>query len=135
MLNKIEALRKQPKHIRDRYAFWIAIFLTCFVVAVWALTLPSRFVQEEPTQDVVSEEDSSFGELFGSVFNQAAERFKDLQGPVATSTETTPSNQLDFEALLASSTLEAELDAELTSTTTATTSATSSQATSTPVVE
>jgi len=35
MLKKIEALRKKPVEVRNRYAFWWAFAFTAFVVIIW----------------------------------------------------------------------------------------------------
>jgi len=43
MLRKIEALRKEPKSVRNRYAFGFAMAATLVVAFVWMLSLPSRF--------------------------------------------------------------------------------------------
>ena len=42
MLDKIEALRKQPKAVRNRYAFSIALSITLFIAVIWTISLPSR---------------------------------------------------------------------------------------------
>jgi hypothetical protein len=44
MLFKIlDSIRSKPKHIRDQYAFGIALFCTLAIGGVWALSLPARF--------------------------------------------------------------------------------------------
>lgn len=43
MWRKIEHLRKQPKEVRNRYAFWYAFLITAMIMVVWASTLPARF--------------------------------------------------------------------------------------------
>ncbi|MFT5849811.1 MAG: hypothetical protein ACI9H6_000630 [Patiriisocius sp.] len=42
MLNKIESLRKAPKVVRNRYAFWIATVFTAIVVLFWSVSVPAR---------------------------------------------------------------------------------------------
>lgn len=43
MLSKIEALRKQPKKIRDRYAFYSAFMVTLVIAIIWGFSLPIRY--------------------------------------------------------------------------------------------
>lgn len=43
MLKKIESIRKKPKEVRQRYAFWYAIGFTAFIAVFWVSTLPSQF--------------------------------------------------------------------------------------------
>jgi len=49
MLRKIEAARKQPKHIRNRYAFWISLGVTSVIAVFWLSSVPSRFSTQEMT--------------------------------------------------------------------------------------
>ncbi|OIP77532.1 MAG: hypothetical protein AUK16_01655 [Parcubacteria group bacterium CG2_30_44_11] len=42
MFAKLDELRKKPKHVRNRYAFWLATIFTLCVAGVWVTTLPTR---------------------------------------------------------------------------------------------
>tara|TARA_B100000745_G_scaffold283015_1_gene216719 strand:- start:285 stop:680 length:396 start_codon:yes stop_codon:yes gene_type:complete len=42
MLRKIEKLRKEPKEVRNRYAFWVALLFTTVVTVFWLTSLPAR---------------------------------------------------------------------------------------------
>lgn len=139
MIEKIEALRKKPRHVRNRYAFWIALLITLVIVGVWSLTLPSRISNIEGTQAEVPEAESSASSISKNL-NSAFSRMKDafsLISKQASSTdpasEDVPLRQdLDFKALLASSSEQQALqNASTSASTTATTSvAASSTATS-----
>lgn len=129
MLKKIEALRKEPRHVRNRYAFWTAFCVTLLIIVVWASTLPARFGQTEAP--VAHQRESNWGEYknaLGSVLSGAFSRF----GAIKTEKDAeTPPERIDFVELVASST-NAETTATSTDvqpdlgTTTASTTATSS---------
>ena len=42
MLRKIEALRKEPKEVRNRYAFWVAFLFTAVITVFWLTSIPAR---------------------------------------------------------------------------------------------
>jgi hypothetical protein len=42
MFERLEKLRTKPKHIRDRYAFWLSAGVTLCIFGIWATTLPPR---------------------------------------------------------------------------------------------
>lgn len=42
MLRKIEQIRKEPKEVRNRYAFWVAFLFTAVVAFFWVTSLPAR---------------------------------------------------------------------------------------------
>jgi hypothetical protein len=102
MLKKIEALRKQPVEVRNRYAFWIATVVTLIIAVVWASTFPARFSQEAPA--TVEESPSSVGALdsIKAFVASMSERF----GPViATPNEaTTTEERVDLVELLKNAT-------------------------------
>lgn len=104
MLKKIESLRKQPKHVRNRYAFWIALLVTLVIVTFWTTTLPARFSSE----NTMAEQDSEGG--LSQDLGEISVRFKEMMGNMWSSVEyvqeteePSPSNLLDLDALLASS--------------------------------
>jgi hypothetical protein len=126
MLEKIEALRRKPQHIRNRYAFWTAFCITFLILVLWGSTLPARFASQE-TQAPVAEEGGGFGaykEAFGSLFFKAAETFTSLkkESPDEDFADTQP-QRIDFVELVASSSRNESVSASTTSTTTATSSA------------
>lgn len=43
MLKKIESIRKKPKEVRNRYAFWVALGCTALVSVFWLTGISSRF--------------------------------------------------------------------------------------------
>ena len=60
MLDRLEKLRAKPKHVRDRYAFWVAVGVTLCVVGVWVTTLPPRLaVLRDGSQDLSSDNSNS----------------------------------------------------------------------------
>jgi hypothetical protein len=133
MLDKIEALRKEPVHVRNRYAFWVAFCVTLLIALVWALSLPSRFAtqQEVPEEIVITDETSRMGAVFASAVLRLREivdtfRSSTQEGDIATSSD---KEELDFKALIASST-EKRRSAE-TGTSTASSTATSTVSSST----
>ncbi len=42
MLKKIEALRKAPKEVRNRYAFWTAALFTSVIILFWLVSVPAK---------------------------------------------------------------------------------------------
>jgi len=38
----LDKLRKKPKSVRNRYAFWLAVLFTICVAGIWVTTLPTR---------------------------------------------------------------------------------------------
>lgn len=73
-------LRKQPKHIRDRYAF---LFSFMFILVVIGLWLPPQLQDEETEVEAVSEEVSNppFATLFSNIKKQVANAFSSFDFP------------------------------------------------------
>jgi hypothetical protein len=71
MFTKLEALRKKPKHVRDRYAFWFASLATFCIAGVWATTLPAKFSTimgvDVTTPVEVAEANSRWSDMLASV--------------------------------------------------------------------
>ncbi len=75
MLKKIESIRKKPKHIRNAYAFWVALAVTLIIALFWFTTLPATFSNTPATStteqiEAIGQESSFFhtlGELKGSL--------------------------------------------------------------------
>jgi hypothetical protein len=106
MIEKIEALRKEPRHVRKRYAFWIAFALTAVVAIMWAVTLPSRFDHEEAPAQPADSSGSSFLRELSGIAHSIRESFSGLT--VENSASSTPQDDgsVDFRTYLASSTPE-----------------------------
>jgi hypothetical protein len=146
MIEKIEALRKKPRHVRNRYAFWVAVLITLVIVGVWSLTLPARISHIEGVQAEKLEEENDLSEIsrtLGSVFSRAKNAFSMIgnqASSTSSSTQDVPVRQdLDFKALLASSSEQQALqNASTSASTTASSSAwaplgaTSTASTTTP---
>lgn len=137
LLSGIEALRKRPEAVRKRYAIVIALCITLLITIMWAVSLPARFSQESEVVQNQAAGEQSMGESISSLFNQlgaSLDAVKDRWGEVsATSTEDGNSAfDLDFEAMLASSTVDRmEYQATSSGTTTAPTAAATSSSTTT----
>ncbi len=110
MLDKIESLRKQPKHIRNRYAFWIAFSITLFIALIWTL----MFSVQLSSKNTVPQEHADEAGSFSRTLNDITLRFKDIFAQMRTRVEyireeQTPkidtSKVLDLNALVASSTM------------------------------
>ncbi len=78
MLHKIEQLRKKPKHVRDRYAFWFAFLFTVCVAGVWATTLPARFLALSETEVTAPEEIGVAGERWSGLLASVRSGFAAL---------------------------------------------------------
>ena len=125
MLSKIESLRKQPKHIRNRYAFWIALGTTLCIAVVWLTTVPNRFAN---IQHIQTQQETRGN--FARVFSDLKQTISDAVGNFATSTEDAavpaqeaPVNTIDFSTFFATSSVqkvENQGILEATNTTTAT---------------
>lgn len=113
----IERMRSKPQHIKARYAFLSALFVTGAIGAFWATSLPAKFMLEE--QASVTKEDAVNGsasnkkdlsDLFSNTKDQLGaaidaieerqtpevERATGTTGARATSTSTsTPQTQQD----------------------------------------
>lgn len=78
LIEKIEALRKRPKEVRNQYAFVISIVVTAVVAFGWLLTLPDRvsvpsgeeFINidtQSGSMRALSDIKSKFTEMFSSM--------------------------------------------------------------------
>jgi hypothetical protein len=102
MLKKIEALRKQPIEVRNRYAFWIAASVTLVIAVIWGSTLPARFSEEEPVATETTEPSSSMMDSIKRLFVGIGEQF----GPVIVTPNgaTTTEERIDLVELLKNAT-------------------------------
>lgn len=67
----LDTVRSKPKHIRDQYAFGIAIFCTLAIGGVWSLSLPARFAGDSNVASVVNSTNAApFANLFTQLKNQ-----------------------------------------------------------------
>lgn len=78
----LDELRRKPKHVRDRYAFFGALFVTLCIAMVWFVALGVRY--SAPTSDVASSsqnvrsEYSSVWTTFTHSIGQAFSRFQNM---------------------------------------------------------
>ena len=73
MLKQIERLKREPKEVRDRYAFYVATLATLVIAIIWASSLPPKFsnlaAEVEPTDN---DETGGFSRAFSDLRQQAA---------------------------------------------------------------
>jgi hypothetical protein len=110
MLDKIELLRKQPKHIRNRYAFWIAFSITLLIALIWILLLSAQLSSKNTVPQEHTDEAGSFSRTLSDI----TLRFKDIFAQMRTRVEYIKEEQtskgtkpdvIDLNALVASSTM------------------------------
>ena len=109
MLDKIEALRERPKHIRTAYAFWVSFGITLCIAFVWGYSFSKRINGNSEPEVVVAQKEvpSSLSRFFDAT----KERVGTLMASFKTETTyqhkeketTTASNTLDLNAMVASS--------------------------------
>jgi hypothetical protein len=142
MIEKIEALREKPRHVRNLYAFWIALSITLVIVGIWSMTLPARISNIEGKQagePEVADQSPALSEKLGSIFGRAKDAFS-MIGIQASSTDTGSEGvpfreDLDFKALLASSSeQQAVQNASTSASSTASTTTATTQANATSSV-
>lgn len=124
MLRKIESLRKEPKEVRNRHAFVIASVITGIITIVWAFQLPARFGEEENVRREASEDqpESSFVQGFVDLYKEAKTSITNTLSSselgTEESTETPAVEEIDFRAILASSSVQYESTSTTSSSTT-----------------
>lgn len=107
MLFKIlDNLRLKPKHVRDQYAFGIAVFFTLAIGGVWSLSLPSRFAGESQVAALASTTNAA---PFSNFFTQLKEQFQGVKKAMTELPQATTTAPLS-----AASSTAAALDLELT---------------------
>lgn len=90
LLERLEALRRQPVHVRNRYAFLSALTVTLCIAIMWSISLPSRLstiaapIASDP--DAVSDRFSEVRTTAGSI---AGETGALLEGMFVEETPTT----------------------------------------------
>ncbi len=83
MRNRLKALQKKPKHVRDRYAFFGATFVTLCLLGIWATTVPVKLatLTAREATVVVAPEESAVTPV---EMPEAPGRYAHLQAAVAT---------------------------------------------------
>ncbi len=79
MLDKIEALRKKPEAVRNRYAFITALSSTLVIAIIWAISLPSRLTLEESVSEDADQDAPTLTEQLSKirdVFGEGVEEIK-----------------------------------------------------------
>ena len=120
MLGKIEELRKEPKPVKDRYAFYIAFLLTAVIGGVWLSTIPSKFAEVD-NELKTSDQPGGFKRAFSDVQGQFSNAFATIKAslPEAAEEDVTrvvpeavPStdNQIDIAAMFATTSPTTSLD-------------------------
>ena len=79
LLEKIEALRKQPKSVRDRYAFGVATGVTALVAVIWMVSLPARLGNSEGGTVVRNPDEPSLTEQLSELRNFVGDSIDSVQ--------------------------------------------------------
>jgi len=103
MLRKIEELRKQPKEVRNRRAFYVATVVTAIIAGVWAISVPAKFAAIDTIGNPANDQSGSFSRAIVDVKEQFASlvdslRSESLVAPTPTD-RLDKSNQIDIEAM------------------------------------
>lgn len=110
ILDKIENLRVQPKHVRNWYAFVGAFIVTLCIALVWGFVMLQNVTNSDEEVVVQKEVPSSLSRAFADLKQFVGESIASMR----TTTEyikkeepvVAPQNKLDLDALFASSTKE-----------------------------
>lgn len=114
MLDKIEALRERPRQVRTAYAFWISFGITLCIALVWGYSFSNRInANTTPTVTIEQKEvQSSLSRFFDSTKERLSTLMASFKKETVyeedTDTILTPSNTLDLNAMVASSSLKME---------------------------
>jgi hypothetical protein len=98
MLFKIlDNIRSKPKHIRDQYAFGVAVLCTFVIGGIWSLSLPARFSSDSQVATLAS---TTNAVPFANFFTQLKNQFSGIteaiaELPQATSTNTSVESSTD----------------------------------------
>lgn len=87
----LDNIRNKPKHVRDQYAFGIAVFCTLVIGGVWTLSLPSRFAPESQVAALAS---STNAAPFTNFFTQLKNQFKAVKSSINTNVATTSNSNV-----------------------------------------
>ncbi len=111
MLDKIEALRERPKQVRTAYAFWISFGITLCIALVWGYSFSKRINGDVQPEVIVEQKDvpsslSRFLDTTGERVGAMIASFKkETVYQKEENTVVTPSNTLDLNAMVASSSM------------------------------
>jgi hypothetical protein len=75
----LDTVRSKPKHVRDQYAFGIAIAFTLVVGGVWSLSLPSRFAGGTQVAALASTTNAA---PFANFFTQLKHQFSGVKSAI-----------------------------------------------------
>ncbi len=111
MLKKIESLREKPKHVRNQYAFYGAFVVTGLILALWVVSVPSRFQTPEEMAEDVSNDEGGFTRAFDDIKSNFVASVGSLQDDIpeeflATTTEDVEPDErytIDIGAMFATS--------------------------------
>lgn len=90
----IRYVRRQPKPVRDRYAFAVALSITAFVGLIWSVTLPERFAAVGSVAEEKNSATRPFASLWGGLKDQVAslgDAFRDVSAELSATTTATTS--------------------------------------------
>jgi hypothetical protein len=97
MLKKIESLRQRPKHIRNAYAFWIALAVTLLIAFLWSTTLPAKFSNTNATSSAAlnEEQGSSFFHTLAELKDGVIKTFANMRTTTQYVREAKPEEVVD----------------------------------------
>ncbi len=96
MLKKIESLRQKPTHVRNAYAFWIALFVTLLIAFLWSTTLPAKFSNTSATSTAMQgDQGSSFFHTLGEIKNTVFSSFANFRSTTQYVREAKPEEEVD----------------------------------------
>ncbi len=72
----LDTIRSKPKHVRDQYAFGIAVAFTLVIGGVWSLSLPSRFAGGSQVAALASTTNAA---PFSNFFTQLKHQFSGVK--------------------------------------------------------
>lgn len=115
MLKKIEALRKKPKYVRDRFALTGAVSVTALIAVLWLVSLPAQF-SEAPEVSFKNDTEGGFSRALSDIQGQFAnalggltDSFDSLQEQSTTSLEvgvsTSSQYELDIDSMFTNTSL------------------------------
>ena len=127
MLKKIESLRQKPTHVRNAYAFWIALCVTLLIAFLWSTTLPAKFSNTSATSTVIQNEEqgSSFFHTLGEIKSSLLSSFANFRSTTQYVREAKPEEEVDPNVLDLKKIYEESLKNQQTTTTTSELSASS----------
>lgn len=101
LIEKIEQLRKEPKAVRNRVAFGVALSCSLVILVFWGLSLPSRFSFEQAPVTATEDTGPSFADQLIEIRDVVGASIEDiksqaeLMGAATTTSTTTPGAATD----------------------------------------